>query len=824
MYLVIAELWHTLDLLVVKITPLLRDFSPHIPSDLFSPLLLPKREQMERLMHVETYITSRHSHADPDNLSVFSDPGDKSFATKYYTSSTYHKRLRKRIEQDARDERKAKEDEWRKSLDEYHRLKEEADSELCSDSMDDDGDYIHIPARCKKCRLEDEAKAMVITVHEWPLPEQESACASTIFELDCPVGVASWRDLTWLIVNDLGGETMGEAVIVYPAARLPTYVGLKKYYKGNDFRLTLASPTKPFLQSHYGKLKFPVTIDQCLVKNALHYQLFDSKENSWVRDRSSTATLHTKCCTQLPHGSYSTLQYTVDSVNHSQNQVIADQTLCSSTLSLHEFLSFGSLRSDGERVQWYNIKRELAATNLSFNDEAVCILITQAAWQVGSTEGLSMLRNSHVQLGNPVFCKELLSTISKILDSIRANWKSDYTMQVLIVVTLRVLSLCTHQEVAEIACTLVLHLRTTIYEWTKILASVLHKAEDAQRISKLQARLLKTALLGKMTFDVDEQSIARILATDLDLNTWITCSMHVRNNFPSHTASIPHDIYRLVLRDMKTTFAVRPVAIRLLLEDKSTGLDLAVAQIWSAFTPGPGNWINLEAPDDRSLRTETESSAERPSQLIHYNLLDGELLVDGKPLGRLPKDYVSSELYLRVLGAQVLQVFAADMHNMLYMSAQKIQDHVVYFGKRGQDFVIRLKNQSHILEVIPHHLLCKDFPSTLINDHVHLMDISTHEIEFRPLSQRWTYNPANWRLLYSPHWNSQLIREDRKLLDVRSPAVTAVMDVFGPLEDLQNVLVSLRDDDCLEVALPRYGLNFFSMTRGFLSATNCAGL
>ena len=815
MYLVIAELWHTLDLLVVKVTPLLCDFPPHIPPDLFSPLLLPKRKQMERLMHVETHITSRLFHAKSNNLSVFSDPQDDSFATQFYASSAYHQTLRKRIEDEACEERSAKEEEWRELLDKYHDLIQKGKGKSCSYIMDNNGDNVHIAVRCEKCRLEDEAKSIVIAVHEWPLPERENACQSAVFELDCPVGMVSWRHLTWLIVNDLGRETAGKAATAYAAARLPTYAGLKKYYKKRNSRLTLASSARPFLQSHYGKLNFPVSLDQCLVKNALRYQLFDSKENSWVRQRSSIPTLHANCCTHLPLGPYSNMQYTVDSVNHSQNQVIADQTLCSSTLSLHEFLSFGSLRSDGERVQWYNIRRELAATNLNFNDEAVCILITQAAWQVGSTTGSSMLRNSHADLGNPAFCKELLSTTSKLLDSIRANWKSDHTMQVLTVVTLRVFSLCNDQEVAEVAHSLLQDLRTTIYEWTNVLASILHEAEDPQHISKLQARLVKTALLGKMTFDVDEHSIRRVLATDLDLSVWVTCSMYVRNNFSGHIASLPQDLCKLVLRDMKTTLAVRPAALRLVLEESSPGFDVAIAQIWSAFTPGPEHWINLEAPNDRWLRTETASSDGRPSQVVHYNFLDGELLVDGKPLGRLPKEYISSEIYLRVLGAQILQVFAADMHDMLYMSARKIQDYVLYFGKRGQDIVIRVRNESHILEVVPHYLLFQDFPSHLIDDYVHLMDLSTHEIEFRPLSHIWESNPTNWRLLYSPHLGSRLVCGSRKLVDVRSSVVQAVMNVFEPLETIQNVHVSLRDDDRLEVALPRYGMNFFLNDDGY---------
>ncbi len=517
MLLVIAELWRSLDQLTVSLLPLLKDFSPSVPSDFFNPLLLPKHPQMRRLWEVEQYIDARQTQAKRTNPSIFSDPNEKCFAVQLFASSSQYRALQKRIIDEASAKRAEKQVEWKESTDQYHRLKEDAKLMSCQMTRDEvSGEERHDPESCQKCTLNRQTELMSIDVYEWPLPEKACFCKSAVVELDCPVEFAAWRNLTWMLIHDLGRQTLSRGE--NPAARLCSYAGLQDYAKDKKSRLTLASSTKPFAQAHYHLLKFPVPLDSCYAKNALQYKLFDSLKGCWIKDQVEIPSLHKACITPLPDGPYSNLQYAVDSVSHSQNQVIADQEACSRVLSLHEYLSFGSLRADGERVQWHNIKRELAASNLSLNTEAVCILITQAAWQAGSRGG-SDLRNAHLDLQNPSFCEELLTTISKILDSISANWKSDHTMLLLVMLVLRVSSLSSDTNVVSDALDLLNKMRSVAQHWISILAAVLDKCVEPDQISKLQHRLLKAAVLCKMTFDVDTSYLPRVMSTANDLKT-----------------------------------------------------------------------------------------------------------------------------------------------------------------------------------------------------------------------------------------------------------------------------------------------------------------
>ena len=107
----------------------------------------------------------------------------------------------------------------------------------------------------------------------------------------------------------------------------------------------------------------------------------------------------------------------MDSTGHHQAKVIADQELCSKDLTLHELVAFGSLRADGEMTQWLNIQRELGASNLTLNTDAVCVLIIQAATQAGSGANTE-LRLTHGMLENTQFCVELLARVDSILASI----------------------------------------------------------------------------------------------------------------------------------------------------------------------------------------------------------------------------------------------------------------------------------------------------------------------------------------------------------------------------------------------------------------------
>ena len=809
MLLIIAEIWHAVDQLAIILYPLLKQYAPVLSTDLFCPILLSKKCQMQRLHQVERYIVLRCAYATPLNPSIFSDPGSESFAVAYYDTSASHKALRARIEAEASTKKAAKKTEWENASRKYERLLSEAKDLECNYFTDATG-WVRHSEYCKPCNLKTEAEIMRISKYEWPLPANEASCRSAVFELDCPGGFVAWRNITWMLTHEIGRPQWREPKQY--ADTLPEYSGLRGYFIEKSSRMILASKVKSFEKTHYSQ-RFPVSYDKVYGNNALQYAMLDKLQRIWIKEQTNEPNLQHKCVQPLPDGPYSNLQFAVDSTNHAQNEVLAKQGICSPELSLHEFISFGSLRADGEHTQWLNIQRELTASNLTFNTEAVTTLFLHTAFQVG-TSGENAHRISHRFLDGPPFCEELLAKIRSNLDTLKANWKSDYALMLLVKLTLRTLSLAPDSTVISLALDTLRRIRAITREWMEAISSLLHDATREAEVQNLQHRLLKTAMLCKLTYDVDSHHVSQVLGTDSDLSTWVIGCVMVQENIPGDAMSLPPYISRMYLHDLKLTHALHKDTLHLIMSGTNMGLDRGILKVWPGFQSVLNGWKSLSGPNERWLTTQTKESSGYASQTVQYNILDGELLVDGRPLGRLPKDYLRSGAYQKVFGSRILNVFAADMPGMLYMTAQRVHGYLVYFTKREEKVVIKLRQDPQVLEYVPHETFLGDVPSRFVYDYAHWLDLLSYEIEFRPLGQ-WNTNSNNWRLRYQAKSISHLVKGNMSLIDVRSATFQKTMDVFNALETWDNTHVLLGSDGGLSVSLPRYNLHFHLNAQGY---------
>ncbi|KAG6369458.1 hypothetical protein JVT61DRAFT_14828 [Boletus reticuloceps] len=249
------------------------------------------------------------------------------------------------------------------------------------------------------------------------------------------------------------------------------------------------------------------------------------------------------------------------------------------------------------------------------------------------------------------------------------------------------------------------------------------------------------------------------------------------------------------------------------------GVDLAVSRVWPDYRPG-SEWSPLPDPNSRFISCTTASTTSQCSQTVHFNLLDGTLLVDGKPLSRLPSAIVQHPLYILIFGEQVLDVIPGDLPGMDYSTRGMISEHRVYFSLPGKVLVIRAKRtaagQSEIIQLIPREKLENDFPTILLQGHIHWLNLSTSIIDFRPIDRTWESSSENWSVNCTP--GQYRMHKGRELLvDIRSPSWTMLSSLLKPLDAPQNLLVTaspLNPDHPssslqLAVALPRYGLSFY---------------
>ncbi|KAL8801978.1 MAG: hypothetical protein Q9182_004107 [Xanthomendoza sp. 2 TL-2023] len=808
MLLTIGNLWCALDKIACSLIPLLHHYPPEIPSDVFSPLLLPKKLQMQQLHALQAYIDGRHLGTEFPAPSIFADPAPEDlhcFAYRYFDQSSTLKEFRKEVEADASADWDAKEKEWKKGTEDYKESTNEWTALVCNNILRD-GSISHIRKHCERCSLKSKTDGMTIDVFEWPLPKDEVHCRQAVLELRCPVELAAWRNLTWMVVHDLGrpSQTTGTA----SHSQLLDFKGLSRYVRPRSSRIVLAASVKSINAFHIRKRRYPVELDSLYSDHRRHYKYFDHTRETWISEQTEQPSFSTQCQTLLHEVPYLNLQYAIDSTVHSQNDVLAGQSECRAEMSLHEYIAYGSLRADGETTQWLNVSRELKALNLTWNNESVCSLIRQVAWQAGS-HSTSYLRTTHRVFEVAEFSAELLSNVQDMLRSIKDNWQCSYTMNSLIIILLRTLSLTSSENCRAKALSLLQECRSTLFRWTCGLQNLLRATTEEKHTSRVQQSLLRVALLCKSTFDAETSSTETVIATSEDLWYWAACSMTVQDNTPNTTDCLPTDLQHLLVEDTKFTHRIYRRLQQILTTSKdNTGLDQAITQAWSSFQSTDEVWKYHGGLEGRWIYKKVSSDIAR--QTVSYNLLSGELVVDGRPLGVLPKTYSNNSAFTRIFGLQKLRVCASDMPGMPYMTANEEHGYLFYFGFRETELVIRAKLDSAVLELIPHNVFFGDLPTILVEDFTHWLDLGTSTVEFRPLSHKWTINQQNWRLIYDPRGSSHLQNPEARLVDIRSRTCQSAHHVLGKLEVAAFMHVTRPLKSKLQVVLPRLGLQFFA--------------
>lgn len=651
MLLNLMDLWVALDKCALHHYPLLRDYDPEFPLSLFEPLLLPKKLQMKRLFHIENYLTMRREAAQLHSYSIFqSVNGARSFAVQYFEQSPHHQQLRRNIEANATNERSSKIAELAEKSRQYHNLLSQADGMSCRyDTRWKRGrQNSYHSSLCQKCELGAQARRLTITVHEWPLPESDLAAKAAVFELDVPIALAKWRNTTYgLLVYFFSPAKDEKGREEFYA--LHRFIGLSPFVrKEPDLRLQLASTVKPFTISHYKSIEvYMATNAKICVPHGCKYGLLDSVKNKWTKELLGCCFVRDKCTLKLPNGQYKGLQYAVESTTHTSNKVISTQAECPEALRMHEFYAFGTLRS-GHRLQWRNIARELVARILNFSCYETHALVVQTAWQVGPCGLEGVCRESHVDLEEEDFGVSLLSALEDALGTIEGNWQGATAARTFIALATRLMSLSTWNVVRDRCARFLQRAREISLRWTRDLGKMLQEAQDEEELKNLNEQTLEMGLTCYGTFDVDPQHLPSLLKSDEDVAIVTECSITVQDRCPVLTQDLPPSIKQLLRRHWRLSSRLEPYLRKRILEARSC-IDSTISRLWGGYVPG-SPWTALKTPKERWVMTATSSKGDVSSMPVHYNVLDGSLLVNGLPLTRLPRSYESHPTFLRVFG------------------------------------------------------------------------------------------------------------------------------------------------------------------------------
>ena len=208
-------------------------------------------------------------------------------------------------------------------------------------------------------------------------------------------------------------------------------------------------------------------------------------------------------------------------------------------------------------------------------------------------------------------------------------------------------------DISRRACALLREVRNVTYGWIFAIRKKLESTQDEAIRTGLQQRLCMLAATCFSTLDVCPEHIHTLLVDDDDFSIAMQCAIIVYDNTPQSVSdeSFSHPMkmlrrHRRLLHSLELIFRESDPADA----DQARLLHgAAYNHALSHFSLGlrcSSSWHILPRPNSRWISSTTEGK-----QKVHYDLLTGQLLIDGKQLGRLPQEIVEHPTYASIFGA-----------------------------------------------------------------------------------------------------------------------------------------------------------------------------
>ena len=836
MYLVIMELWVAMDKIAGSAIPLLLDYNPGFPLDAFCPLLLERQEDMARLQNLESYLSRRESRAQQSYPSAFEGFGrEDSFAVRFFQTSAKHQRLRVDIETWAYAKREEKMREYETTKAKHDELAERHRTTDCDYYWDSRWEERSHFRWCARCQLEQDMQSLKIDVFEWPLPTSSNHADAAVVEISLPRVVQMWRDATWKLVTEVfreGGQCRGGG-------------GEKLYFAGGNCGLELffqrgsrlrpASSVKPMEVSHYRvKHILEASPENICVPHAARYEYYDEPSKLIAVEEVPGVCIP-------PHCSYAELvkglpavEDWVRSAKHSSNDVIAGQGHCPLDTTLEEFRAFGTLRS-GFTLQWANILCQLVMPSLDFNKKQTLSLILQACLEAGpgndSVEGVdSIWREAHIDTQKESFMTRMLQALDEAVERVRESWQNDIALCLLACLATRLLSLSPSTEISNGLLRYLAQVRKASIDWARLLLDRLNRSEVDRERQEWSQRVLMAALITATTFNVGEERLASVLNDPECLAVFVESAVLARNHLPASGRPSDPIARQLVRRWHLVMYQACDNAMYQVVSKGNSGLDTAIKQFWAAYSPSSAKWIRPGIEGRRHILENTSS--------VTFNFLTGNLFLNGYPLSKLPLDYQQHATFSQLFGEQILDVGPSSFPGMQFSASRDQHGWVVYFAMKDGQLVVRAVQQTDqsgsndadsrvldIWEYIPRNHLDGDLPDSFVYNYAHWLNLSTDEIEFRPIAHKWVTSSTNWHL--TRLGGKDVLREESRLvIDPNSPTATLVHRILGSIESPRNIdPIFDCDARTLFLGLPRLCLSF-SVREGeaIVESKNYAGM
>ncbi|PVH93270.1 hypothetical protein DM02DRAFT_676940 [Periconia macrospinosa] len=812
MYLTIMELWVACDKCACHCHKLLLDYNPEVDVASLCYLSLPFKSQMKRLVEIERYVGSRRKGSMSNAPSLFRNFGHtKSFSVRYYDDSLEHQSLKEAIEQEAQSQREQKRAELAEKKEKYRKLMTESGQleHTYVNKRDRWGDFhqAHHPGNCRKCSLAKEARNISILTHEWPLPSSLTEAKAAIFELQIPHWFSRWRDTTRYLMISVLKFTKDIKREGQPRYKLEDQDCLRSRQRIAPRQcLVTVSKVKPLNRSHYktkGSINHIENDDVC-VPNAMHCAYYDTISESFPGVLRPTDHVRENCSYQLPARSKNLERYLlagpgVDEV--SPNSVISSLSDCPHHIAQSEYKAFGALPI-GHHIQYLNILTQLAMPTVDFAKVETQCLILQTIHQAGPPlDDYGIERIAHHILTDGKFCEAILNELEALTPTIAKNWESWRGLAAMVQLALRMFELTPAESVQDRCLAWLADAREVALDWLNNLKSKFRSSIDHTQRLDLMSRATEVALLCTSTFDVDEVHLNRILSLPREASVLIQGSIVIQEN-QDHVTSEHNHLLRAMMQDWKSLhFRILPVLRDgILHRNLQAGLNEAMKLSWSGFEPGLWTpfddaypqWICLGCSEGK----------------IHFNLLTAQLLVNGIPLARLPQDYTSNPMYLKLFQQSIIEIMPPKEPGMCFTSKFDHHGYALNFGMshNNQMLVVAIQDKKKY-DLVPLDVFEGVLPSAFATDYFHWYDHSKDVVEFRPRQKPWDSSTKLWHLKkVQCLW--QLVKGSSSLVNPVSKTGRMLSAIFSPLENKPHIHITFLGPSTTHISLPRLQLDF----------------
>ncbi|KAJ2996092.1 hypothetical protein NUW58_g1080 [Xylaria curta] len=830
MLLTIMRLWVTLDKLAIGHCHLLAEYHPGFPVEIFHKLILPEKGQMKRLRSIEQYLTHRASAKFPEEYIFHHYGWADCFSVRYFNQSEKHQNALADIKQRAEMSRNKKlveleelRSKYKYHLEEHIRL--DCSYYTVTNWKTGYSEKRH-SSRCKRCDHREAMESLRIKLHEWPLPEDENEARTVVFELLVPPIFGHWRDSTVFTLTDVLGLDYKPRVSCGNGYTLTDIKGLHNVFEqyGPGQRISLFSTSKPHLRTHRNlQLIATTSDDEVCVRNGAAFRYIDCTRETDAESLVPTHYLTEACTFRLSANSTQLqpfLDDTVQPVSFS-NTIIANQSQCPQGLSLEEYKAMASLRA-GSKIRWHNVLKELASPSVDMGKEDTVLIILQCIQQAGKILTGDILRETHSILNDRRFSTTLLDNLMDSCNKVSQNWQSAPALSAFISIANRVLSLSSALYIQESSLEVLFKARGISIRWAEELKRKAQNATVDRVRDQFISRSAFVALICADSFNMDSNHMHRILSEPDQATIFIRTAIIIQESRQtiatkpgSLTALLHHRWKRLCLRSF-------PILVKLVEAERNPALDKAIVASWATYRP-VGQWHALDYPYQHWMKSESASDELGNKSIVQLSMLTGELLVNGVPRNRLPKEYEGTRSYQTLFGKSSIETMPSLVRGMRFSG--QFADHELHFNLSTEQHTLPEKSlqvqastKGVTLELVPPSLFRNKFPIAFVEKFVHWYNIKNDYVEFRPCDHPWFHTDDNWKLYRIGEGNAwQLKKAGKSLVHISSGTATRLYQIFESLENESHTHITFdQKTSTLDIDLPRIQLAFYSTSKDAL--------